>query len=334
MDRWIDDIRLTWASLRSSADTSGWRGTPLAAFGACDVRSALHFPGGEEALLVGFSGQSTPPVNLLPQGVGFAVERVDQEDDVKAWLALTRNIHASLELFETMVEDIVSALADARTTDETRLMNVFLGRIRAWQEFMRKGNQGLGQEAEVGLVGELVVLAEILSVGVPPQVALAGWVGPLDGPQDFHLGAGALEVKATVSLSGFLARFGSLQQLDDSHRSPIHVAAVRLRVAESGRNLSAYVDATRRVVEGHPEAQGLLEERLIAAGYRDVHKVRYSRRFLLAESWTIEVGAEFPRLIAGTVPPGVVWATYEVNLDAAPGARGDVATALKSMGAM
>jgi hypothetical protein len=334
MDRWIEDIRLTWASLRSSADKSGWRGTPLVAFGECDVRSALHFPSGEEALLVGFSGQSIPQANLLPQGVGFAVERVDQEDDGKAWLALTRDTHASLELFETMVEDIVNALADARATDEIRLMTVFLGRIRAWQEFMRKGHQGLGQEAEVGLVGELVVLGEVLSAGVQPAAALAGWIGPLDGPQDFHLGTGALEVKATVSSTAFLARFGSLQQLDDSYRSPIHVAAVRLHVSESGRGLPDYVDAIRRAVAGDAEARRLLEERLIAAGYRDVQAARYLRRFAVVKCWAIQVGTEFPRLTAGTVPPGVVWATYEVNLDAAPGIQGDVATVMKSMGAM
>jgi hypothetical protein len=199
---------------------------------------------------------------------------------------------------------------------------------------MRKGSQGLGQEAEVGLVGELVVLCEILSAGVPAEVALAGWIGPLDGPQDFHLGSGALEVKATVSASSFLARFGSLQQLDDSHRSPIHVAAVRLRASEAGRSLPAFVEATRRVAAADTEAQRLLEERLLAAGYRDVQAERYFRRFVVVECRTIEVGMEFPRLTAGTVPSGLVWATYEVNLDAAPGVRGDVATALKSMGAM
>lgn len=334
MDRWIDEIRLTWASLRSSADTSGWRGMPLAGIGACDVRSALHFPGGQEALLVCFSGQATPPATQLPHGVGFAVERVDQEGDDKAWLALTRNTHASLELFETMVEDIVSALADAGTKDEAGLMAMFLGRIRAWQEFMRKGNQGLVQDAEVGLIGELVVLAEVLAVGVSADVALAGWIGPLDGQQDFHLGTGALEVKTTVAASGFLARFGSLQQLDDSHRSPIHVAAVRLRASESGHTLPDLVDATRRSVAGNPEAQRLLEERLLAAGYRDAHATRYLRRFGVIECRTIEVGTGFPRLIAGNIPAGVVWATYEVNLDAAPGIWGDVTRALKSMGAV
>jgi hypothetical protein len=284
--------------------------------------------------LVGFLGQATPAANLLPQGGGFAVERVDQEGNDKSWLALTRNTHASVELFEAMVEDIVNALADVGTTDEARLMSAFLGRIRAWQEFMRKGDQGLGQEAEVGLVGELVVLGQILSAGVSAEAALAGWLGPLDGPQDFHLGAGALEVKASVSPSSFVARFGSLQQLDDSVRSPIHVAAVRLRASEAGPNLPAYVDAARRLVAGHPEAQRLLEERLLAAGYRDVQAGRYVRRFAVAECRTIEVGTDFPRLTSGTVPSGVVWATYEVNLDAAPGVRGVVATALKSMGAV
>lgn len=334
MAKWIDDIRLTWASLRGSADSSGWRGMPLASIGACAVRAALHFPGKEEALLVCFSGQSIPPAAQLPLGVGFTVERVDPEGDGKGWLALTRNPHASLDLFEAMVTDIVDAMTDAGATDETRLMVLFLGRIRAWQEFMRKGTLGLGPEAEVGLVGELVVLGEVLAAGVPAAVALAGWAGPLDGVQDFHLGAGALESKATVSSSGFLAKFVSLQQLDDTFRTPIYVAAVRLRSGESGLNLPVLVDTTRQVVAGDLEASRLMEERLLAAGYRDAHAERYSRRFVVSECRAILVGVGFPRLTAGNVPGGIVWAAYEVNLDAVPGPRVDLRTALKNMGAL
>lgn len=334
MARWIDDVRLTWASLRGSADSAGWRGMPLASIGACAVRAALHFPGKEEALLVCFSGHSIPPAAQLPQGIGFTVERVNPEGDRKVWLALTRNPHASLDLFDTMVADIVDAMTDAGTTDETRLMALFLGRIRAWQEFMRKGNQGLAPEAEVGLMGELIVLREILAAGVPAAVALAGWKGPLDGIQDFHLGTGALESKATVSSSAFLAKFASLQQLDDTLRTPIYVAAVRLRSDESGPNLPRLVDAAREAVAGDSEASRLIEERLLAAGYRDDHAERYSRRFMVSECGAILVDEGFPRLTAGKVPSGVVWAAYEVNLDAVPGPRIHIRAALKNMGAL
>jgi hypothetical protein len=92
-------------------------------------------------------------------------------------------------------------------------------------------------------------------------------------------------------------------------------------------------DRTRQAVAGDSEASRLIEERLLAAGYRDAHAERYSRLFVVSECRAILVGEGFPRLTAGNVPGGVVWAAYEVNLDAVSGRRIDVRTALKNMGA-
>ena len=78
------------------------------------------------------------------------------------------------------------------------------------------GTAYLSQEAEVGLFGEMVVLKALLEAGVPVEVVLNAWQGPLDGLHDFLIGSGAIEVKTTLSTNGFPATVNSLEQLDES----------------------------------------------------------------------------------------------------------------------
>lgn len=328
----IDDIELAWSSLRESADASGWRSISIAAIGTCSLRAGRSFPEKEEALLAGFATAAVPAAEKLPEGQGFSVARVDFAQDGMTWLALTRKSDGSLELFSAMVADVVRAMNIESESDEHRLLRVFLGRVRAWQEFMRKGAQALSPETELGLAGELICLNAIIEAGVPGSIAIESWLGPLDGIQDFELGTGAMEVKTTLSNTGFLAKIGSLEQLDDSVRQPLFLAGVRLRQTETGQNLPAFVDATRHAIKGDGEAERLLNERLVAAGYFDAHTDRYPRRFVHAGMRVIEVAAEFPRLTLGDVPVGITRAMYEIDLDKAPGDNVGVTAALKKMG--
>lgn len=330
----IDDIELAWRSLRDSADASGLRFIPITTIGPCALRAGLSFPGRNEALLVSFSSATIPTAEKLPEGQGFTVSRVGPDDDGATWLALTRNAHGSAELFTAMVADVALAMEADLGADERKLLRIFLGRIRAWQEFMRKGAQALSAEAEIGLVGELITLREIIDAGVPVVFALDAWVGPLDGVRDFELGTGSMEVKATLATTGFPAKIGSLDQLDDSVRQPLFLAGARLRQTGTGRSLPDLVAEMRDVVAGDAEAVRLLSERLIAAGYFDAHADRYVRRFALAGIRIIEVKDGFPRLTSGSVPQGVTKATYEIDLDHAEGASIQVADALKKLGAI
>jgi hypothetical protein len=330
----IDDIELAWSSLRDSADTSGWRSISIASVGSCSLRAGRSFPEKSEALLAGFASSTVPAAEKLPEGRGFAVARVDPTGDGLTWLALTRKQHGSLELFGAMVADVVNAMGHEAGADEQRLLRVFLGRIRAWQEFMRKGGQALSAEAEIGLIGELALLKTMLDAGAPHAQAIESWVGPLDGVQDFEIGAGALEVKATLSAAGFPAKIGSLEQLDDATRRPLFVAAARLRQTDSGVALSEFVEAIRFTIKGDAEAERLLSERLLAAGYFDAQVDRYARRFTLAGIRVVEVREGFPRLTLGTAPAGIIRAMYEIDLDKAPGDDVGIEGALRKLGAI
>lgn len=334
MAQLIDDVELAWRSLRGSADASGWRSISIVTIGPCSLRAGLSFPEKNEALLTSFSFSALPAAEKLPAGQGFSVSRLEPSDDGQTWLALTRNLHGNLELFSTMVTDVVCAMESEPDADEKQLLKIFLGRIRAWQEFMRKGAQALSPESEIGLVGELVLLRTIIDAGVPPASAIESWAGPLNGVRDFELGTGSLEVKATLSVTGFPAKIGSLEQLDDSMQQPLFLAGVRLRQTEAGQNLSELVAEMRDVAAGDAEAVRLLGERLIAASYFDAHADSYIRRFMLADTRIVEVKEGFSRLTPGSVPLGVTKAIYEIDLDKTSGPSISATEALKKLGAI
>lgn len=334
MARPTDECAVAWQSLSGASDEPGWRTIPVTPAGRCQLSAGRRFPGNQEALLASFAGATLPVAEKLPDGQGFSVERVDPHGDGKTWIALARAPSGGAELFATMVADVAGALDAEAGADEVRLLRVFIGRVRAWQEFMRKGAQPLSAEDEIGLIGELAILSAIVDEGVFAASAVEAWVGPLAGLRDFEIGTGGVEVKSTLSAAGFPARVGSLDQLDDSVRQPLFVAGVRLRQVVNGANLPESVEAMRDIVRGDAEAERLLSERLVAAGYFDAHIDRYPRRFKVAGIRVVEVGQGFPRLTRGQVPAGIARASYEIDLDKAPGGDIGVAAALKKLGAL
>lgn len=336
MARPSNEFLMAWSSLVGDDAELGWQAIALPSAGPLELRAGRRSPDNAEAVLVGFPSIRLGAADKLPEGQGFAVERADPERNGQLWLALTRKSAGSAELFAGMACDVIGALDDAVAAgaDEVKLMRVFIGRVGAWQEFMRKGTAVLSPEAEIGLIGELTLLRAIIDAGVSSALAIESWVGPLDGIQDFELGTGALEVKSTLSAAGFPAKIGSLGQLDDSVRQPLFVAGVRLRQTASGQNLPEIVEAMRLSIKGDAESERLLTEHLLAAAYIDAHADRYPRRFEHAATRVVEVTNDFPRLTSGSVPAGIMRAMYEIDLDKAPGENVGAVGALKKMGAI
>lgn len=334
MARPSKDFLMAWSSLSGNDIEPGWRSIALLPSGPLDVRAGRRSPDNTEAVLIGFPTINSAAANKLPEGQGFSVERADPEGAGRLWIALSRKSAGSPDLFAAMSCDVIGALDDAAAAgaDEARLARVCIGRVGAWQEFMRKGIQTLSPEAEIGLVGELAILNEIIGAGVTAALAIESWIGPLDGIQDFEIGTGALEVKTTLSSEGFPAKISSLEQLDNSIRQPLFVAGARFRQVESGKNLPEFIAAMRLAIQGDAEAERLLSERLLAAGYADGHVSRYPRRFALNDIRVIIVSEGFPRLTLGTVPAGIARAMYEIDLDKAQGDDVGVSGALKKLG--
>ncbi|EZQ19510.1 hypothetical protein CF98_03445 [Halopseudomonas bauzanensis] len=334
MARPSEDFLLAWSSLSGNESIPGWQAISLAPAGPIEVQAGRRSPTNAEAILFCFPTVRLARTEKLPEGQGFLVERVDSASDGGLKLALTRQEAGHVELFAAMVCDIVGAIDDIAAVGaaEVKLLRVLIGRVVAWQQFMSRGSEPLSPEAELGLVGELTFVSALLESGVSPEEVLRGWVGPDDAPQDFLLGDGAIEVKATMSSSGFPVKIGSLEQLDDSVASPLYLAAIRFSREECGLTLPEIIAVIERRLGGDLGVVNFLREKLMVSGYFEGHSSQYSRRFDPKETHILSVSEGFPRLTPGTVPVGITRALYEINLDHAGDFRSDLAAALKLLG--
>ncbi|WP_430309970.1 PD-(D/E)XK motif protein [Pseudomonas sp. PONIH3] len=333
MPRPIDEFASAWEALSGRGEEgSGWRGIAVTPVGECELLAARRFPGNEEALLARFPTARLGSSERLPEGRGFEVVRADPRGDGKTWIALSRKESGSPELFVEMVVDVAGAMDGCVAEGEAAVLRTMLRRVRMWQQFMSRGAGPLSPEAELGLAGELFFMGVLFDAGISPETILQGWVGPDDAPQDFLLGDGAIEVKATMSSSGFPVKIGSLEQLDDAVASPLFLMAIRFARGEGGATLPEMVGEVKRRLGGELELIDFLHERLMVAGYSDAHAGQYSRKFEPKERRTFSVSAGFPRLTVGAVPAGVTRAIYETNLDHAGDFLVDLDVALKLLG--
>lgn len=333
----IDRLHAAWRALGGGAHGDGWRTIPLEVVAPCQVLVGRRFPGDEEAVLVGFRLPLSHSRDPLPEGRGFRVERPDGKfmSGTLEWLSLSRQMTGSLEMFATMAADVIGLVETSGHVGDDRLYQLFVGRIRAWQEFMEKSRDGiLSAEAEVGLFGELTILRCLLDAGIPAAVALDGWQGPMDAIQDFELGLGAIEVKTTIATAGFPATIGSLEQLDDAVRQPLFVAGVHLALDDTGLSLPDLVDVVRQKVREQIDSTALLDVRLLQVGFLDLFSARYVRTFLHIRTRFLPVDAGFPRLVRGGVPSAITSARYVVDLDCVNSAGVDLAMALKQLGVL
>lgn len=334
MARPSDEFLLAWSSLSSDDPLPGWRTIALPAAGSIGVQAGRFSPGNAEAVLFSFPNASLGRAEKLPEGQGFLLERVGATNVSGLELALTRQAAGSAELFVAMACDVVGALDDAvlAGATEAQLLQVLTGRVVAWQRFMSRGASPLGSEAELGLVGELAFMMALMDSGVPVEDLLRCWVGPDDAPQDFLIGDGAIEVKSTMSSSGFPVRIGSLEQLDDSVASPLFLAAMRFARDEGGFTLPGMIAEVGLRLSRFPGAADLFRERLMVAGYSELYVRHYTRRFALKERRILSVSEGFPRLTPGVVPAGVTRALYEIDLDHAKNFMVDLDVALGKLG--
>jgi hypothetical protein len=174
----------------------------------------------------------------------------------------------------------------------------------------------------------------MIEAGLPSAVAIEGWLGPINGIQDFALGGGAVEVKTTIATAGFPATIGSLDQMDDSSRQPLFLAAVRICLNATGMSLPTIIDDMRTLLSEDPAARHTFNIKLIHAGYLDAVSEHYKRSFAHVSTRIFHVAEGFPRLTRASVPPQIIQARYELDIDGVNADTIAVRTVLDQLGVM
>lgn len=249
-------------------------------------------------------------ITALPQAGGFAVQwSVYGGDPEHDWLVVALLDSAHLEIFARLAADITAWLGTAATPRQAA--HGLLERVREWQAFLRHRGEGLDELALQGLFGELWLLRNWLSEGLPGDRLIHAWQGPQGAAQDFRFAHLQVEVKTTGTTSTRV-KISSLDQLEPSSGQLILARVVLDRISE-GITLPELVRAVHGLLD---EQQGhRLVSLLRQVGYDDGDAPLYEQsRYVVVKLQFYEVEETFPRLTRNMVPQGVTAVQYTVDL--------------------
>lgn len=227
------------------------------------------------------------------------------------------------DLFATICADVVCAAARA---EGAQALDQFLARLDAWRQFLRDRRDGLSRFETVGLLGELLVLEQLLA---REPSCLDVWKSPMDGLHDFQISGHALEVKAGLGPAASIT-ISRLDQLDRSGLERLELLHVRLVEAQTGRSLRDVMKAISDVLPDD-QSRRAFENAVLRRGLLPGDEV--SRRTPTVQLRTINaysIENDFPRLLRAALPLAIIEATYTLDVRAISAFSVDLADVLNS----
>lgn len=306
-----------WTQLRAgNQPAAGWLARRLKAEGALAIYAAVRAPDRRQSILIEVGSAAMHGVRELPSASGFDFypETIASGPRGSIRLCLVLADQAYTDIFELLADDIATFVSAAN--DERDAIARLIRRLLVWQGFLRHHSSGLSREEQEGLFGELLVVNWLSSNGIPLDTVLTSWRGPDGGLRDFHLGSAEFEVKTSTVGTGF--EVGNFDQLDESSIGRLLLVSQVLRFAQSADSLPEMVQQLReRAGDTSCQTRQLTDERLLRAGYSDLHAASYGvNRWRLAERRFYDVKDAFPRITPADVRAGVIGVRYRVDLKA------------------
>jgi Putative PD-(D/E)XK family member, (DUF4420) len=325
----ISEITKAWNVFRHQNSLKGWQVIPVTSLGRCKLLAAMGMPSLQEALFISFGDGILSHPHKLPDGKGFSLSISD--NDGCTWLEIAKTKDGQSDLFVTMLENLLIFLANTYEVSDSELFRLFINRLQCWQEFMSKKRGLLTIESQTGLFGELCFLDSLIDTQLQAS-SVSSWVGPNRGVQDFKIGSGAIEIKSTLSEDGFIAKIGSLAQLDDSILSPIYLIGQKLKISSDGILLKDLVQRIREKIKGDVIAETMFEELLIYAGYLDMEAGYYDRKLKLIKSLVFLINSTFPRITSSVIHQNIRSVMYEIDISSLHYQELDLNKLLKQLG--
>jgi hypothetical protein len=239
----------------------------------------------------------------------------DERDKSKKFLLILLLNKQHKDIFSTLCEDLIFGVSDV-TTEQT-LVEKLLERLAKWQSLFEKvGKQGLSDEAQRGLYGEVYFLRLLLNNSTDKNHCLKSWLGPERSIQDFQHSNWAVEVKTTHGNNHQKIHITSERQLDDSIIEKIFLYHLSLDVrVGNGESLNLIIDAVSELLNDNTMAANLFKLKLLESGYYETHRPLYEDMgYTIRQENLYRVSGNFPRITENQIPIGVGDVRYSIVL--------------------
>lgn len=332
----MEDLGNIWSELENdNSQSEGYLRLRVRPSSRCELFLAVAKPENNRALLLEVPASAIPAKAEYPQSNGFRIETVPitygPTGDVRLVLSITDNRY--LDIFSVLVSDIIDHVASQ--PDRQSSVKEFIARLIRWQNFLKRhAPEGLSEEAQQGLYGELWFFRNYMLLNMDSVSAASAWVGPRRANQDFQLDRCAVEVKTTSAGSHQLIQITNIRQLDDTGIEVLLLLHISLDIRLGGlQSLPELVYEIRTLLENQKvKALSIFNECLIDAGYLDIHENRYEElKYTIRNYDFFKVCQGFPRILESELLPGIGDVHYSVALASCIPFKVDETAALKYM---
>jgi hypothetical protein len=252
----------------------------------------------------------------LPTMAGLEIAARIRDDDGRGMLSVRLENDSNADVFSRFCDDIIATVASAET--EAIAVQALVGRTWKWHALLRGARKTtLSREAQLGLIGELQTLLQVIAPVSGIGCAIEAWRGSDGAPKDFELATMCIECKARGASTRLKVRITSEHQLADvPGQQVILIVSTYSTGTEDGTgvmNLHQIVELIRSIISKQlPGSTDMMDAKLESAGYDEEHEYDLFVGHLGSQTYRIEDG--FPRIVPNTYPEGPSEVSYDLPL--------------------
>ena len=261
------------------------------------------------------SDAEVPGASSVPKLAGIEVNTLPfDESGCRLVLTLLESEH--FDIFRALCFDLMRSTAELSGNESGAGLSIMINRLRHWQSLLEKARDHLLTKSQIiGLIGELLVLRDLLMPRMNAFDAVQSWRGPYGDEQDFLLAGSMIEVKTQLSTSDRYLPVSSEEQLDTkSGRILICHQTMDAPADAAGGAISLnglVLSLADRMATSDHAAADIFQTALLQAGYR--RRDEYERPYwLLNGRWLYEVRDGFPRITPSMISGGIDRVCYRI----------------------
>lgn len=219
------------------------------------------------------------------------------------------------DIFLILCTDLLNILKSEEKDDRTIFTN-FNKRLDYWRQFLKRSrNERLSFEAEIGLIGELLFLKELLVINDNFDL-MTSWKGPLGSSHDFQVGETCIEVKTSTSKQKRFIKISSEFQLENEPFQKLYLCHFEINectISNKSFNLITLIDDIKHHLDF--ESHALFDGLLALVGFRNSDSFFYERKnYSLLDRNFYDVKDEFPRLTNQNLSSNISDVQYKLSL--------------------
>jgi hypothetical protein len=280
----------------------------------CDAFLGIKYPENSRLLIIRVPLTSGKDFSFKYEFKGLRFEKIYDPDDKSYILLNLVLIDIQLkDIFNSLINDVLESILNE--SDIKVILRNYTNRLIKWQSLFDKYNKdGLSNDEQRGLYGELYFIREYLKHNSAFTEVVTSWVGPDKALQDFQSGTWAVEVKTTHGNNHQKIHINSERQLDISNLVNLFLYHLSLDVMlNSGETLNQIIGSVRQTLLSDTMAYTLFNTKLFEAGYYDKHASYYqSKGYFIRQDVFYKVEKEFPRIEEKDICFGVGDVKYSI----------------------